>query len=115
MVELTEHRDLTADDRKFRTSALLNLGLAYTHTGDYARALADFTAADHFDPQMTSNIAQELQRTVSESPSEAGYIKLALLLRAQGNVQQAQSVLQDAINNSPDDLTNRTLSELFNH
>lgn len=115
VVELTEHKNLTADDRKFRTSALLNLGFAYTRTGDYSRALADFTAADHFDPQMTSNVAQELQHTVSESPSQAGYIKLALLLRAQGNVKQAVSVLQDAIANSPDDLTSRILSDLLHH
>lgn len=115
VVQLTEHKDLTSDDRKFRTSALLNLGFAYTRTGDYPRALADFTAANHFDPQMTNNIAEELERTVSDTPSEAGYIKLALLLRAKGNLKAAMSVLQNAINYKPDDLTGRTLSDLLSH
>jgi tetratricopeptide (TPR) repeat protein len=113
VVELTEHKNLSSDDRKFRASALLNLGFAYTGTGDYSRALANFTAADRFDPQMTDKIAEELQRSVSETPSEASYIKLALLLRAKGEVQQAVSVLQNAINNNPDSLNSRTLSDLL--
>ena len=115
VVQLTEHKDLTSDDRKFRTSALLNLGFAYSRTGDYPRALADFTAANHIDPQMTNKIAQELQRTVSETPSEASYIKLALLLRAKGEDQEAASVLQDAISNNPDDASSRALSDLLGH
>ena len=115
VVQLTEHKDLTSDDRKFRTSALLNLGFAYTRTGDYPRALQNFTAADHFDPQMTNKIAEELQRSVSETPSEASYIKLALLLRAKGDVQQAVSVLQNAISNNPDYLNSRALSDLLTH
>lgn len=113
VVQLTEHKDLTPDIRKFRTSAMLNLGFAYTRTGDYSRALANFTAADHFDPEMTHTVAQQLQSSLSETPSEAGYIKLALLLRAKGEVQEAMSVLQDAINHHSGTVDSSALSDLL--
>ena len=102
VVQLTDHNDLSLDDRKFRTSAFLNLGFAYTRSKDYPKALTNFRGASNFDGPMVDNMIVDFNRSVSSAPSEGSYLTLSLLLRARGKDSQATSILEDAIKDNPE-------------
>jgi tetratricopeptide (TPR) repeat protein len=97
VVQLTDHKDLDPDDRKFRTSAFLNLGFAYVRSRDYPNALLNLRGASDFDPPIVDNMITDFERSVATQPSESSYLTLSLLLRARGKDAQAASILEDAV------------------
>lgn len=109
VIWLTDHKDLTSDDRKYRTSALLNLGFAYARSKDYPKALASFQGASEFDPSIVDQTIATFERTLSTGASEGVYLKLSLLLEARGKDNQAISILEEAIKVNPDYLDSHEL------
>jgi Flp pilus assembly protein TadD len=106
---LTGSKDVTAKDRPYRSPALLNLGFAYTLSRDYPNALKSFQEADQCNPQMVDQTVETLERSLATSPSENGYLKLSLLLQAEGQNSQASSLLEDAVKADPEDADTRQL------
>jgi len=109
VIQLTNHKDLSSDDRKYRTSAFLNLGFAYARSKDYPKALTSFREAGEFDPSMVDQLIADFERSLSAEASESMYLKLSLLLQARGKNSQAISVLQQVINANPDYVDSRDL------
>ena len=114
VVQLTDHPDLSNDDRKFRTSAFLNLGLAYLRSRDYPKALVNFRGASKFDAPMVDKLTAEFTRSISTAPSEGTYLTVALLLRARGKDSEATGTLEDAIKVNPEYLDSRDLLQYLN-
>jgi protein O-mannosyl-transferase len=102
-IKLTDRRDLSADERYFRSAAFLNLGFAYGLSRDYARAMASLREANRDDPQSVDRTIQAMKRSIDRSPSEGGYLNLALLLQAAGRDDEASLVLEKAISENPRD------------
>jgi len=100
-IKLTDRRDLSADERDFRTSAFLNLGFAYGLSRDYPRAMASLREANQDDPQLVDQTIEAMKRSIAGSPSEGSYLNLALLLRAAGRDGEASLVLEKAISENP--------------
>jgi len=114
VVQLTDHKDLSPDDRRFRTSAFLNLGFAYVRSKDYPKALMNLRGAIDFDPPMVDKVIADFERSLSTTPSEGSYLTLSLLLRARGNDVQATSILEDAIKGNPEYVGCRDLLNYLN-
>jgi tetratricopeptide (TPR) repeat protein len=114
VVQLTDHKYLSPDDRKFRTSALLNLGFAYIRSRDYTKALMNLEGANDFGPPMVDKLIGDLERSLSATPSEGSYLTLSLLLRATGKDIQATSILEDAIKVNPEYMGCRDLLSYLN-
>lgn len=102
VVKLTDHKDLSADDRKFRSSIFLNLGFAYTRSKDYLQALENYKEAYQFDPELVNEIIRNFNDSLSNNTSESGYLTVGLLLVAKGQGSDAASLMQVAINANPD-------------
>jgi tetratricopeptide (TPR) repeat protein len=109
VIHLTNHKELGSDDRKYRTSAFLNLGFAYVRSKDYPKALTSFWEASEFDPSMVDQLIADFERSLSAEVSESTYLKLSLLLQARGKDSQATSVLQQGIKANPDYVDSRDL------
>jgi tetratricopeptide (TPR) repeat protein len=101
VVRLTDGKELTDEDRKLRCSALLDLGFAYTTSKDYAGALTSFRGANQSEPELLDRTLQTLNRSLAAQPSEGNYMKLSLIMRAQGKGREAASVLEEAIKADP--------------
>jgi hypothetical protein len=114
VVQLTDHKYLSPDDRKFRTSALLNLGFAYIRSRDYTKALMNLEGANDFDPPMVDKLIGDFKQSLSATPSEGSYLTLSLLLRATGKDIQATSILEDAIKVNPEYMGCRDLLNYLN-
>ena len=114
VVQLTDHDGLGPDARKFRTSAFLNLGFAYTRSKDYPKALINFRGASDFDASMVDKIIADFERSVSNTPPEHSYLTLSLLLRARGRDAQATSILEDAVKDNPEYVNCRDLLNYLN-
>jgi tetratricopeptide (TPR) repeat protein len=102
VVKLTDDRDLSADDRSYRSSALLNLGFAYTMLKDYAKALMSLPGANQSDSTSVDRTIEQIDRSLAAVPSEGGCLKLSLLLRAKGKDKEASSILESAIKANPE-------------
>lgn len=100
-IRLTDHGDLTVQERRFRSAALLNLGSAYISLKDYSDALMNFQRLNQFEPAMVDQMIESYERSVSTTPTERVYESLALLLRAKGKAGEASSLLQDVIHQNP--------------
>jgi tetratricopeptide (TPR) repeat protein len=109
VIQLTNHKELSLDDRKFRTSAFLNLGFAYSRSKDYPNALVNFQEASQFDASMVDQMISDFERDVSTQPTESLYLKLSLLLQARGKDNEATSVLEQQIKLYPDSADSRAL------
>lgn len=109
VIQLTNHKELSLDDRKFRTSAFLNLGFAYSRSKDYPNALVNFQAASQFDSPMVDQMISDFERAVSTQPAESLYLRLSLLLQARGKDNEAISVLEEQIKLHPDSVESRAL------
>lgn len=107
VVKLTDHAPLDAEEQRFRASSLLDLGFAYALLKDYPRALISFQRADQANSAMVDKTLDAVVRSVTQSPSEEGYIKLSLLLRAKGKDRESSSILEDAIKANPDSADTR--------
>jgi tetratricopeptide (TPR) repeat protein len=114
VVQLTDHKDLGPDDRKFRTSAFLNLGFAYVRSKDYPNALRNLRGASDFDPSIVDNMIADFERSVATQPSEGSYLTLSLLLRARGKDAQATSILEDAVKGNSEYVNCKDLLDYLN-
>jgi hypothetical protein len=114
VVQLTDHKDLGPDDRKFRTSAFLNLGFAYVRSKDYPNALLNLRGASDFDPSIVDNMIADFERSVATQPSEGSYLTLSLLLRARGKDAQATSILEDAVKGNSEYVNCKDLLDYLN-
>jgi hypothetical protein len=114
VVQLTDHKDLGPDDRKFRTSAFLNLGFAYVRSKDYPNALLNLRGASDFDPPMVDKMITDFERSVATQPSESSYLTLSLLLRARGKDAQATSILEDAVKDNSEYVNCKDLLDYLN-
>ena len=114
VVALTNHKDLSPDDRKVRTSAFLNLGFAYARAKDYPTALTDFKGASESYLPMVEQVIANFQRSIAAAPTEGSYLNLSLLLTAEGKDGQAEAVLENAIHANPDYVNGRDLLNYLN-
>jgi tetratricopeptide (TPR) repeat protein len=99
----------TLVNQPYRSSALLNLGFAYAVSRDYPGALKSFREADRVNPAMVVQTIHTLGDSLANAPSDSGYIKLCLLLQAEGEESQASSILQDAVSAHPENLDTQNL------
>jgi len=100
-LQLTEHRDLTVQDRRFRSVALFNLGSTYISLKDYPDALLSFQNLNRFEPSTVDQMIETFQNSVANAPSERGYENLALLFDSKGELGEASSLLQGIIEENP--------------
>jgi tetratricopeptide (TPR) repeat protein len=107
-------QDVNAQNHQFQASAFLDLGIAYTLSKDYAKALASFQQANQSGPARVDNAIANLEQSVTAAPAEVNYLKLSLLLRAKGLDQEASTVLQQAANENPSYIESRALLSYLN-
>jgi len=93
--------DTSPDYQEFRASALLDLGIAYTVSGEYSSALANFQQARQINPAALDDSVQRITGSLAGSPSEADFLTLSLLLRAKGEGAEAVSTLKQGIKANP--------------
>ncbi|HEV2729274.1 MAG TPA: hypothetical protein VGV15_04510 [Terriglobales bacterium] len=101
VIALTDHRELTAEERRCRSGALVNLGSAFVSQGDFPNALMSFQKLNQTDPAEVDQMLESYQRSIAADPTVRLYEKLALLLRAKGKAAEASSLLQDVIHENP--------------
>ena len=104
VVKLTDNRHPDERNREFwqfRSSALLNLGIAYTLSTDYSRALTSFRGANLADTATVNDITERLERATASTPAESDFLMLSLLLSAKGRKTEALSIIQTAITANP--------------
>jgi tetratricopeptide (TPR) repeat protein len=100
-VDLTDDKELRPEDRGYRCSALMDLGFADTILNDYPKALMNLQAANQSDPLVVNRTGEAITHSLASAPSEDGYVKLSLLLRAEGEDRKATAALEDALNAHP--------------
>jgi len=100
-VKLTNDKNLSVEDQRYRCSALIDLGFAHTLSNDYHKALMSFQLANQSDPADVERTVENVQHSLALSPSEGSDLNLALLLHAQGKGKEATSLLEDAIRQNP--------------
>jgi tetratricopeptide (TPR) repeat protein len=114
VVKLTDRGSLNLEDQRYRASSLLDLGLAYALSKDYPKALMSFQEANRSNPAMVDQTIESINNALANSPSQGGYIKQSLLLRAKGRNKEASSVLGDVVKANPDYLDTRELLNFLN-
>lgn len=114
VLELTSHQNLTMDDRKYRTSAFLNLGFAYARFKDFDKALTNFKGASEFDGKMMDQMIGDFKQEVSSQPTDSLSVKLSLMLDARGHGSEAKSILEQQLNTNPDYSDSRSLLRYLN-
>jgi protein O-mannosyl-transferase len=102
VIRLTDHKTFGTDDRKYRTSAFMNLGFAYTQSKDYSKALVNFEGAGEFDPGMVDQIIADFERSSSAETTEGSHLRLSLLLQARGKYREARALLVDLLKLNPE-------------
>lgn len=100
-IKLTDHQNLSSDDKSYRCWALLDLGTAYATSKDYANALANYQRANEFDPLMVDQKIESIHRSLATDSSQYLYLNLSLLLRAKGKSKEASLILNDAVKANP--------------
>src|SRR5262249_36277533 len=108
-IQSTDHGNLTEKDEIYRASALLNLGFVYALLNEFPKALTNLEKVTQSNSEMVYETVQALDRSLANGPSERDYLKLSLLLRAQGKGSEAVSVLQDAVTSRPEYVQAREL------
>ncbi len=101
VVTLTDHRELTVQERRFRSAALLNLGSVLVSQGDYPNALRSFQQLNQTDPAVVDQMLETYQHSIAVNPTVRIYENLALILWAKGKAAEASSLLQDVIREHP--------------
>jgi len=102
-VKLTsDYKNLSAEDKEHRCSALIDLGFAYAIMKDYPQALADLRAAGQTDSVLLERTAKAVSRALSNKPSEDISLKSALLLSAEGHREEAISALRKTLDTDPE-------------
>jgi Tfp pilus assembly protein PilF len=93
--------DTSPEYQDFRSSALLDLGIAYTVSGDYSKALTSFEQAKQVNPAGLDDAMQKIKGSIAATPSEADFLTFSLLLRVKGQDAEAFSVLKEATKANP--------------
>ena len=112
VIKMTDGKRLSAEERNYRSSALLDLGFAHIRSGDYATALQDLRGANQSDSKSVDRAIETFSRSVAAKPTEDNYLRLSLLLKAQGRDAEARSQLQEAVKANPDYADAQELIEL---
>jgi tetratricopeptide (TPR) repeat protein len=97
-----EYKNLSAEDKQHRCSALIDLGFAYAIMKDYRQALADLRAAGQTDSALLERTEKAVSRALANKPSEDVSLKLALLLSAEGHREEAISALRRPLDADPE-------------
>jgi tetratricopeptide (TPR) repeat protein len=98
----SDHLDLNFGARRYRSSSLLDLGIAYLLLGDYPRALSAFQRLNQFDAPLLQQVIEGYDRSLTTRTSEVGYLKLSMLLQAEGKNREAFILLDDVTKANPD-------------
>jgi tetratricopeptide (TPR) repeat protein len=102
-VKLTsDYKNLSAEDKEHRCSALIDLGFADAIMKDYPQALADLRAAGQTDSALLERIEKSVSRSLVNKPSEDAFLKSALLLSAEGHREEAISALRKTLDTHPE-------------
>jgi hypothetical protein len=102
VTQLSDHMDLNFEGRRYRSSSLLNLGIVYLLLQDYPRALMAFHHLNQFDPPLLEEAIDGYNRSLAANPSEVGYLKLSMLLQAEGKNREAFTLLDNVTKANPD-------------
>ena len=97
-----DYKNLSREEREHRCSALLDLGFVHLVLKDYPQALASLQAANQTDPLLVDRFKKTIDRSLANAASEDDYLKMSLLLRAQGRNEEALSLLQRAVSSDPE-------------
>ena len=81
--------------------ANLNLGFAYTSTGDYERARMHYRAAWQLDPDRVAETIRALAQFAASHPSTRDYMKLGLLLEEAEQDSEATIAFERALQIDP--------------
>ena len=97
-----------APDPKMLVVAYQTLGRLYGELGNYSKARESYQQALRIDPQEVSgkNALDELDfseaiRNVAESPSSQGYLRLGQLLQQRGQLSEARTAYEQALQLNP--------------
>ena len=101
-VALTNNKNLSSEDRNHRCAALLDLSFTDLRLKNYQHAIADLEAANQTDRLFLDGIEKAIGRSVTDSPSEEAYLKMSLVLRAEGRSEEAVTLLQKAVASDPE-------------
>ena len=101
-VQLTDQGQLSSEDLRYRSSALLNLGFADALLSRFPEALTSLQRAKQSDPGMVEQVTDHLEHSVTAASSEDNCIKLSLLLQANGQKLEAAKELEEAIHTNPE-------------
>ena len=95
-------------DPKMRLVSYETLGRLYSGLGEYSKARASYQQALRIDPQREDARAglakvdlSDAIRSVAESPSGAGYLRLGQVLQQQGRAAQAKAAYEQALALNP--------------
>ena len=113
-VKLTNGNDPNQSGRQFRSSAFVDLGIAYTLAKDYPKALTSFRGANQADASRVDDVMQRIAKALASTPAESDFLTFSLLLRARGKDSEATSILQNAITVNPEYASARELLSYFN-
>jgi protein O-mannosyl-transferase len=109
-----ENRDLSDEDMGYLSSARINLAFAEMLQNDYPNALINLRQANHAASALLDRTIETVRRSLATAPSEGAYIRLALLLRAKGDSEEASSLLTQAIAANPGYDQSRQLLNFLN-
>lgn len=101
VVRLTDGRALSTEDRGYRSSALIDLAFADVLSQQFDQALSNLEALDRFDPSAVDRTIRNVQDSLANTPVEANYLNLSLLLRVRGKNQEAASLLRQVVTGNP--------------
>jgi tetratricopeptide (TPR) repeat protein len=92
---------LHAKDPKVRAYIYANLGVIYRQLGNDAAARLSSEQALRTDPDAVSEMIQQLSGVVQARPTAPGYLRLGLLLQGAGQIQDAKSAFERALQLDP--------------
>jgi tetratricopeptide (TPR) repeat protein len=92
---------LHAKDPKVRAYTCANLGVIYRQLGNDAAARLSSEQALRTDPDAVSEMIQQLSGVVQARPTAPGYLRLGLLLQGAGQIQDAKSAFERALQLDP--------------
>ena len=92
---------LHARDPKLLAYTYANLGVIYRELGNDAAARQNSDLALRSDPGTVRQMIQQLSALVQVRPAAPGYLRLGLLLEGEGQIQDAKSAFERALQLDP--------------
>jgi len=93
---LREYSGSPGMDPEMLAITYANLGVTYSQMGNSAKAADSRTKALDTDPQAVSQMLQNLSQAVAARPTAPGYVRLGILLRLFGHMDEAQHAFGQA-------------------